>query len=73
MRVLRAAARELLGFFVGDLSLTLAMLAWIALIALLAHTVGPATWQALLLFLGLAGILMENISRASDRAKRRDK
>jgi hypothetical protein len=73
MGVLRAATRELLGFFVGDLSLTIAMLAWVALIALLAHTLGPATWQALLLFLGLAGILIENVSRASRNAKRREK
>jgi hypothetical protein len=73
VRVLRAVTRELLGFFVGDLSLCLALLAWVALVALLARTLGPATWQALLLFVGLAGILIENVSRASDGARRRKK
>lgn len=70
MRALRAAAKEVLGLFVGDLSHTLAMLAWVALIAVLARTWGPAVWLAPLLFLGLAAILLENVLRAASRARR---
>lgn len=69
MRVIRAVARELLSLFVGDLSHTLAILAWVGVIALLAYTVGPAAWLGPLLFLGLAAILIENVGRARPSAK----
>jgi len=70
MRLLLAALRELLGLFVGDPFLTLAMLAWVALVALLARAVGPAGWVGLLLFAGLAAILIENVLRAASRGRK---
>jgi TRAP-type C4-dicarboxylate transport system permease small subunit len=67
-----AAARELLGLFVDDGSLALAVLAWIA-VAVLAF---PALsinggWLAVALFVGVALILVENLLRAARQRTRR--
>jgi len=66
-----AAARELLGLFVDDGSLALAVLAWIA-VAVLAFPALPIDggWLAVALFVGIALILVENLLRAARRRKR---
>jgi hypothetical protein len=59
-------ARKVFGLFVDDGSLALSILVWIFAL----HVVAPIasieqTWAALLLFLGCAGILIENVLRLS--------
>ena len=59
-------ARKVFGLFVDDGSLALSILVWIFAL----HVVAPIasveqTWAALPLFLGCAGILIENVLRAS--------
>lgn len=71
MKTLLAAAKEVWRFFVGDLSHALAILAWVAVVAILARTVGHNVWLGPVLFLGLAVMLVENVSRAARRANRR--
>jgi hypothetical protein len=60
--------RELLGLFVDDGSLAIAVLAWVAIIAFIlpAADVGES-WRALLLFLGCIAILIENLIRSARR------
>jgi hypothetical protein len=59
-------ARKVFGLFVDDGSLALSILVWIFAL----HVVAPIasieqTWAAPVLFLGCAGILLENVLRAS--------
>ena len=59
-------ARKVFGLFVDDGSLALSILVWIFAL----HVVAPIafieqTWAAPVLFLGCAGILIENVLRAS--------
>lgn len=59
-------ARKVFGLFVDDGSLALSILVWIFAL----HVVAPIgsieqTWAAPVLFLGCAGMLMENVLRAS--------
>lgn len=54
---LRAVLSELLGLFVDDAGFALAILAWIGISYLLLRLV-PA-WVPLILFLGLAAILVQ--------------
>ncbi len=70
MAALPTALRRLVGLFVDDGSLALAIAAWLCLIAL-AAALWPAAggWLALLLALGLLAILAENVLRTG-RAKR---
>lgn len=69
MSMLAAIAKELLGLFVDDGSLALAILAWVALFAgLMSVSALPAAAAGILLFAGLAGILIENVLR---RARKR--
>jgi hypothetical protein len=65
VKTLLAAVREVWGFFVGDLSHALAILVWVAVVAVLARSVGHHAWLGLALFLGLAVILIENVRRAA--------
>lgn len=67
MNALRAVGRELWGLFVGDLSHTAAMLAWVAVLAVLAQTLRNAAWLGPVWFIGLAVILIENVGRAARR------
>lgn len=69
MNALRAAGRELWGLFVGDLSHTVAMLAWFVLLAVLAQTIRNAAWLGPVWFAGLAVILIENVGRAARRRR----
>ena len=68
MRWIATALSELVGLFVDDLSFTVAILVWIALGAVLLPRLGLAgAWEAPLLFLGCAVILIENVRRAARR------
>jgi TRAP-type C4-dicarboxylate transport system permease small subunit len=71
MKWILAAARELVGLFVDDGSLAIAVLAWVA-IAVLAFPALPidSGWLAVALFVGLALILVENLLRAARRRPR---
>ena len=71
MKWLADAGRELVGLFVDDGSLALAVLAWVA-IAVLAFPVLPVdrSWLAVVLFAGLALILVENLLRTARRRRR---
>jgi hypothetical protein len=71
MKWIVAAARELVGLFVDDGSLAIAVLAWVA-IAVLALPALPieSGWLAVALFVGLALILVENLLRAARRRPR---
>jgi hypothetical protein len=65
---IRSIWSEFIGLFVDDVSLALAIAAWLAAIALVAHAdLGPATWRGPLLFLGLAAIFVENTLRRARR------
>ncbi|MGH6959272.1 MAG: hypothetical protein ACREE7_02190 [Dongiaceae bacterium] len=72
MKWVFAAPRELIGLFVDDGSLALAILAWVA-VAVLAFPVLPieSSWLAIALFAGLALILAENLLRAARSRTRR--
>lgn len=65
------AARELVGLFVDDGSLAIAILVWVA-IAVLAFPALPVDggWLAVALFAGLALILVENLLRTAGRRPR---
>jgi len=71
MRWVTDAARELIGLFVDDGSLAVAVLAWVA-VAVLVFPLLPVDggWLAVALFLGLALILVENLLRAARRRRR---
>lgn len=66
MGVIRTALSELLGLFVGDGSLVLAVLAWAlgGFICLRAHLFDPGS-EAVLFALGIAALLAENIGRTA--------
>jgi hypothetical protein len=69
MSMIARVARELLGLFVDDGSLALAILAWVGIMAgMLALPVIPGPVAGPLLFAGLAAILAENVAR---RARKR--
>lgn len=69
MSWLKGVARETVGLFVDDGSLAVAIIVWLGLawLAEAALHVG-GTWPGVLLFAGLAAILVENAWR---RARRR--
>jgi len=71
MKWILAATRELVGLFVDDGSLALAVLAWVA-VAVLAFPALPINsgWLAVALFAGFALILVENLLRAARRGRR---
>lgn len=64
MSWLRTIVSELIGLFVDDGAFALAIVAWLALIGLVAHF-APSTqsWAGIALFLGLALILAESAMR----------
>lgn len=69
MKLLKTVATELFGLFVDDGSFVLAVLAWavVGVICLRSHLVDPRL-EAVLLFLGLAALLAENVARSARRA-----
>jgi hypothetical protein len=70
VKTLFAAVREVWGLFVGDLSHAIAILAWVAVVAILTRSHGHGAWLGPVLFLGLAVILIENVCRAARSAKK---
>jgi hypothetical protein len=66
MNVIKAVASELLALFVDDGSLVLAVIAWIIGGAIcLNRGVVPPLFEAVLLFAGIACLLLENVTRAA--------
>ena len=64
MKFLWGVIHELLGMFIDDGSLAIAILAWLAIVAgLQALDVVAPTYMGALLFLGLALVLIENVLR----------
>jgi len=70
MKWIPTAVRELVGLFVDDGSLAIAVLAWVV-IAVLAFPALPidSGWLAIVLFAGLAVILAENVLRSARRTR----
>jgi hypothetical protein len=66
MRVIGTALSELLALFVDDGSLTLAVLGWAlaGFICRRAHVLDPGS-EAVLLAVGIAALLAENIARTA--------
>jgi len=61
---LETVVRELYGLFVDDGRLALTVVAWlVACWLVLPHVAAGALWPAVLLFAGLAAILVESVSR----------
>ncbi len=68
MRWLNAIAAELFGLFVDDGAFAIAILVWLgALWLVLPRLAIPAAWSGILLFAGLAVILVESAIRRSRR------
>jgi hypothetical protein len=63
MKWLRSIAKELFGLFVDDGYPALAVVAWVGLIWLFAVQLGHVRGSGLILFLGLAGLLIESARR----------
>ena len=71
MKFLVSAVKELFSLFVGDTSHTLAMLVWLALMAVIDRLLrAPPRWLGLVLFAGLSVILIENVLRAAARVRK---
>jgi len=71
MKWILAAAREMVGLFVDDGSLAIAVLAWVAIAVLVFPNLPIGRgWLAGALFAGLALILVENLLRAARRGPR---
>ena len=68
MRFIKAIARQVVGLFTDDLTLTLAIILWIATAAtaLPRLPVNPV-WDAPILFAGCCVIFMENVYRSAFR------
>lgn len=65
---LASIAREIIGLFVDDRSFALAILVWLAVVALVLKPLGIGRpWLAAILFGGLAAILIEGTLRRSRR------
>jgi hypothetical protein len=63
--------REVFGLFVDDGSLAIAVLAWIGIVAFALPALGlPASMRAIILFIGCALILAENVARSARRSAR---
>jgi hypothetical protein len=71
MRLLATAWRELVGLFVDDGSLALALVGWVAAVALLLPLVAGVEWRPAILLAGCIAILVENVGRAARRSRPR--
>jgi hypothetical protein len=69
IRWLRTIARELYGLFVDDGLFAAAILLWLTLTVLAAHTTLSPRCRALALFAGLAAILVGSLVRFSGRRR----
>ncbi len=64
MTFLNALVAELFGMFIDDGSLAIAILVWVgAIAALQASGLAPLEMSGPILFLGLGGLLLENVLR----------
>jgi hypothetical protein len=70
MNAIKAIARELLGLVVDDVGFAASSVGWIGLVWLLAASVRqPNPWVAIMLFCGLAAILVESVLRRAGAAR----
>ncbi len=67
VRWLRTIALELYGLFVDDGLFALAILLWLALTVIAAHTHLSPRWRAFALVAGLVAILVDSLVRFSSR------
>ena len=69
MSWVKAILREVFGLFFDDIRFALTIVVWLLIVglALPRLEIAPA-WTGLLLFLGLAGILLESTCRRGKRA-----
>jgi hypothetical protein len=68
MRWLKTISSEIFGLFVDDGSFALAILVWLALVWLvLPRLAMPVAWGGIVLFAGLALILLESALRRARR------
>ncbi len=68
MRALAGALREVWGLFVEDGSLTVGIVICVALaIYALPHVALPSYWRGPVLFVAVAIVLLENVSRSARR------
>lgn len=66
MNILRAIGSELIGLFIDDGVFAAAIVLWVVLIGVAAPALGvPTSWRGILLFAGLAVILIESVARRS--------
>ncbi len=68
MTLVRSIAAELLGLFVDDGGVAVAVLAWVAVAWLASRVAGPP-WPPLILFAGLATILIASAVRRARRGR----
>lgn len=70
MSWLRTIIREVFGLFVDDLSFAAAILIWLAIVAFaLPHVGVPSVYTGIVLFAGLAVILIESTLRYARRKR----
>lgn len=70
MRWLRTILHEILGLFVDDLTFAVAIIAWLGITwFLLPHLGRVSPWNGLILFAGLACILVESTLRAAKKGR----
>ena len=68
MRWIKTILSELLGLFVDDGSFAVSIIIWLALSLLLVPIVhADAAWAGIILFFGLAIVLIENVLRSARR------
>lgn len=64
MNLIRTIASELIGLFVDDGLFAAAVVISVVLVALVVPAIGiPAPWRGILLFAGLAAVLIESVAR----------
>jgi hypothetical protein len=70
MHALSRIIREFIGLFVDDGGLAVLVLIWIVICGVALQKLLPtAPWQGLILFLGLALILLESVTRPSSAGR----
>ena len=67
MKWLKAIFEELIGLFVDDGRFALAIVAWVAILGLVSRATSAGAWQGVVLFAGLAVILVESVLRRTRR------
>jgi hypothetical protein len=70
MNALKTILHEILGLFVDDGSFALAILRWLALVWFLVRPLQLPAAGGIVLFLGLAAILVESVTRFARKPRR---